>query len=120
MGFGTNTQIGNRTSLADMFRGNIGAPQPIGTTQQPNQLFTLLQSLLGKSQPSIQPVQPQPTFDGGGASLGRPSPGGETPLSGLSAQPAVQPISTPVDGAGANLGQLSNPFGKLINQRFVR
>lgn len=141
MGFGTESQIGNRTGggsfpglgggsigtgLADIFRNNIGAPQQIGTTQQPNQLFTLLQSLMGGEQ-GMQP----PQFGGGGfggpPGIGKPPQGGVpiipgpqitpqqpggTALSGITAQP-------PMTG-GATGTSLSNPFGSLINQRFAR
>lgn len=109
MGFGTDNQIGNRTSLADMFRNNIGAPQPMGTIQQPNQLFNMLQALLGNN--AMQP----PAQGGTGQNM--------TPLSGITAQPASQPtadIGSMMGNTGTNLNQLSNPFGKLINQRFIR
>lgn len=123
--------MGNRTSLSDIFGGNIGAPQPIGTTQQPNQLFTLLQSLLGgqNGQPGMMPPQqvgggpqitqqpPQmgggrPPGFGGGPDISLPPQPGGTALSAITAQ-------TPQMG-GATGTSLSNPFGSLINQRFVR
>lgn len=133
MGFGTDSQIGNRTGggsfpglgggsmgtgLADIFRNNIGAPQPPGTTQQPNQLFTLLQGLIGGAgKPQIggqsgfgaKPgFQPQP-----GIGLEPPQQmGGGTSLSALTAQPPQM--------GGATGTSLANPFGNLINQRFAR
>ena len=73
MGFGTDQQLGNRTSLSDLFGGSIGAPQQLGTTQQPNQLFNLLQQLLGGQQGGGQ-INPM----GGGA---QPLPGGTRPAS---------------------------------------
>lgn len=132
MGFGTDQQIGNRTGLSDLFRGNIGAPQQMGTTQQPNQLFALLQQLLGGQQGGGQ-INPM----GGGA---QPLPGG-TPLSAVTAQqpqgfggpkPVMPNFPPPMMGGGSldvmprgfgaetSLSSLSNPFGSLINQRFIR
>ena len=115
MGFGTEQQLGNRqTSLADIFRGNIGSPQPVGTTQQPNQLFDLLQRLLGGQ--------------GGAGGLGEtgiappPSIEGGTPLSAITAQPMGGGFER---GGGFPSGpqqgmQLTNPFGSLIDQKFIR
>ncbi len=135
MGFGGQQQIGNRfggggsfpgdqnagggTNLADLFRQNIGAPQPIGTTQQPNQLFTLLQSLMGnQGQPTAQP--PQQT--GGGQipivdpNIAPPRPGGFGDFGGGG---GINPLP-PQFGGGTNLNQLTNPFQGLVNQRFIR
>lgn len=129
MGFGTDQQLGNRTSLSDLFGSNIGAPQQLGTTQQPNQLFSLLQQLLGGQQGGGQ-INPM----GGPSPIpgGTPSPGG-TPLSAITAQQPqgfggpkqmmgtgaldVMPIG--FGGGGMDTG-ISNPFGSLINQRFAR
>lgn len=138
MGFGTDQQLGNRTGLAELFGGNIGAPQQLGTTQQPNQLFTLLQSLLGGQQGGgqINPIGGPSPIPGG-------TPPGGTPLSAIGAQPPqgfggpnqIMPGSQPptmgappgiggggmagFGGTGMDTG-LSNPFFSLINQRFAR
>ncbi len=139
MGFGTESQIGNRTSLADIFRNNIGAPQQVGTTQQPNQLFTLLQSLMGGQggQPGALPPEQfggrpgsPPQFGGlpgikppqggipilGDPQITPPQPGG-TALSAITAQPPQIGGGTGIGGGGTGL---TNPFGNLINQRFTR
>lgn len=118
MGFGTEQQLGNRqTNLADIFRGNIGAPQQIGATQQPNQLFELLQRLIGGSD------------QGGGdaGQIGLPQQPGGTPLSAVTAEPIGGGFQRGGGGFGGGTldvqpqgSQLSNPFGSLINQRFIR
>lgn len=138
MGFGTDQQIGNRTSLADLFGNNIGAPQPAGTTQQPNQLFTLLQQLMGGQgaggqQPPAQGGTPlsaitaQPPQGFGGP---KPVLGGETrPIPGVGMEPFAGGMPSPGFGGGGlppgfgggtDLGSLKNPFASLINQRSFR
>ena len=117
MGFGTEQQLGNRqTSLADLFRNNIGAPQPTGTTQQPNQLFDLLQRLLGGG-----------GGDAGQVGLPTDPGGGNTMLSSITAEPMGGGFQR--GGGGGGLGgfggvqqgtQLTNPFGSLIDQKFIR
>ena len=119
MGFGTSAQLGNRqpgitqgTSLADIFRGNIGAPQPVGVTQRPMQLFELIQQLLGGAAP--------PSVGGTGQNA--------TPLSAVTAQPTTGLPPPTVRGGpilsqpagGTPLNRITNPVGGLINQRFVR
>jgi len=106
MGFGTAQQVGNRprsqgsgvTNLSDIFQNNIGAPTPIGQLQNPNQLFSMIQALL-------QPNQQQEN--------GQTS----TPISQVMSPVPKQNIDAmPLQ----NMNQISNPFGKLINQRFLR
>lgn len=154
MGFGTQQQLGNRTgitnqtSLPDFFGGGGGiSPQPgggnitpIGLGQQldggqfggqQNQLFTLLQQLLG-GQGGFQQAP------------GQQIPGGPLPPVGAVKQPPIGFAPPPGKDFGGNitpiglgqpsqsldvmprgfgntpLTQLSNPFGNLINQSFFR
>ena len=119
MGFGTQFQVGNRMpgmSLADLFRQNIGSPQPPGQIQQPTKLVDLIQNLLGAQSPMNQIQEAMPQM-------------GPTPLSAVTAQPA---FGRPSFGGGnldvmprQNLNMvrpnsLANPFGSAINQRFIR
>lgn len=105
MGFGTVQQIGNRSPLADLFSNNIGSPRPLGITQNPNQLVTMLQSIL----------RPKPQE----AAQGQPQMGGQapaqTPLSAITARPAGQGAMDIIRQGG-----LTNPFNKMVNQRFIR
>ena len=108
MGFGTQQQAGNRprsqgsgfTNLGDLFGNNIGAPQPGGNLEQPNQLFNILQALLQNNTGQSQSGNTQ-----------------QTPMSQLTAQPPKQSVNAmPL----ASMDRITNPFGPLINQRFLR
>ncbi len=119
MGFGTQQQLGNRTgitnqtSLTDFFGGgggNINLPG-LGQDGQQNQLFTLLQSLLGgqggfqapggsTSQPPIG-ITPQPPVGIGQ----RPPFGGP-----LTRPPTRPPIGFPPP-PGQDFGGNINPIG---------
>lgn len=146
MGFGTQQQLGNRTgitnqtSLPDFFGGggisqqpgggNVGLPG-FGQDGQQNQLFMLLQQLLG-GQGGFQQAP------------GQQVPGGPLPPVGAVKQPPIGFAPPPGKDFGGNitpiglgqpsqsldvmprgfgntpLTQLSNPFGNLINQSFFR
>lgn len=124
MGFGTRQQIGNRvnegTTLADLFGNNIGATRPLGTTQQPNQLFNLIQQLLGNQ-----------GFSGGGQGFG-PNPGIQRQppqSSGVTAQstnlqqfrsPGGTPTMDVLPRNNTRLTSLANPTRSLISQQFIR
>ena len=161
MGFGTQQQLGNRTGitnqtrLPDFFGGAGISPQPptipgggnidlpgFGQNGQQNQLFTLLQSLLG-GQGGFQQAPGQQLF-GGPTAQPPVNFGGPSPLTGAVKQPPIGFAPPPGKDFGGNitpiglgqpsqsldvmprgfgntpLTQLSNPFGNLINQSFFR
>jgi hypothetical protein len=126
MGFGTETQMGNRTSLSDIFRNNIGSPQPAGTTQAPNQLFTLLQSIMGgqgggpkQGLPGQTPdFDPNGGFGGGGFGGGGGFDGGfggqggfggpnQNPMGGIKLPPGQTPPFNPNGGGGTALSGIT-------------